>query len=224
LIAGASASALGLLVNSNSNPALVCISSAIFGPALLVGISGLICIGKFDLKIPITPEYFRNQRAIGLLREPESLLAPSIGHEYDHHVTETTLEFANMTRENETPTFNIVKEGHARGVERHIAAYYAEKTSQSDFIEPTLRLTLGELSAAYMWLSDKLHIPSNTSALDINNVHYYNEIQFVDKLGRPSKHAIGNTLFCLAEAKQGKGIYADFVKGDFDFINKSFSA
>jgi hypothetical protein len=189
----------------------------------MYGLGSIIGFSKFHLnKKPISSIYHPANDTIDILKGPESEVVPAIGHEYDHHILDAKLHLGDMEEEYQTDAWGIAGEGHARGVQRHIANYYAERLGKPHLMLPTEEFVKGELSAAYVWLCEKHSMRMNADALWIRNNFFNSEMLFAGKSGKVSRYAYGNTFFFLAENKLGKGIYADFVKGDFGFINKAF--
>jgi hypothetical protein len=166
------------------------------------------------------PEY----GAIDLLKEPESILADTIGHEYDHYVVHNMLRIGNFEMDSPNKSCKIIKEGHASSVGSHVATNYFSRNKNPEYNIPNLKMKLAQLSMAYEWLCLVNNLPIKNEVLGNNYIPYWDGQINDFRTNRPNSYVLGPTLFYLAEAKLGNGIYADFVNGDFGFINKAFGA
>jgi hypothetical protein len=117
-----------------------------------------------------------------------------LGHEFTHYIQALSGMFSQTT--------TLFQEGCARGVERQIAELNAKRFDPQEYNTSFLRR----------------HIDEIENTLDI---HRRYQEWFSPSLPHTwpfMKHDLGNALFYLAEAKHGKRIYADVLRGDFSSI------
>ena len=148
---------------------------------------------------------------VNLKRDLRAKLIPSAGHEYTHHIQNLKVASGVLRK------YYIFREGHARGVERHLSNDYREREDNEAFLYDILDTTVGELKSAYVWLCRKLGKPVRKNLLKTKS----SSGEAGSLVGlisiKPSPHSIGNTLFSLYEAQYGKRIYSDMIQGNFAF-------
>ena len=133
-------------------------------------------------------------------------LIPTIGHEYAHSVQDRQGLIYKK--------HSIFQEGHARGVEKHLAQMYSEREDNEAFLYDTSKRTVGEFKRSYLWMCTQLGQEPNKNLLKTNND--INDLG--KKIKEPSSHAIGNALFSIYKAQKGSKIYNQMIHGNFQFI------
>lgn len=104
-------------------------------------------------------------------------------HEYAHHIQSLTMG---------TPFFHkAFREGHARGVERHIAELYAEREGNSDYLVEQKSRALMDMNEGSKWLKEVLEKGDSFRGI--------------------SQHALGTSLFGIMEERYGKELYSDIL-------------
>ncbi len=156
-------------------------------------------------------QYDHRFKMVTVKKGPRTSLIPSAGHEYAHHVQDST--FGADGDWNKRTIFNrtIFNEGHARGVERHIAEMYREREDNEAFLYDISDTIVGELKSAYRWVCKQLKVPMQQNLLQVPSSRDNYELNHFSR--KPSDHAFGNTFFLLQEAQYGKAVYADALKG-----------
>ncbi len=138
-------------------------------------------------------------------------LIPIAGHEYAHHV--------HFCQGLEYVPREIFMEGHARGVQKHIAESYSQKEGNEAFLYDISEKTIHELANAYGWLCKRLNKIPKDSLLKMD---VYSDILEMFRGGtfgdrEPSNHALGNAFCSIYESLHGKDIYKQMVHGEFKF-------
>lgn len=173
---------------------------------------GIAAVGTWVqlYRIDNTSFYARSSETVILERGlPRTTLIPLAAHEYAHHI-----QHARGLDGNE---YFILKEGHARGVERHVAEEYREREDNEAFLYHILDETVGEFKSAYLWMCRKVHHQPKRSLLKIKTSRDYHErIERLMKR-KPTPHALGNVLFSIREARYGRLDYGDMLRRDFQF-------
>lgn len=149
---------------------------------------------------------------VNLERVPRTELIPVAAHEYTHHIQK---EKGLSTIISKKPT--IFKEGHARGIERQISENYAQREDNEAFTYDLLNENVGEFKSAYIWMCEKLSYKPIKSLLKTKTNRDDDESTNHLIFSEPTSHAIGNALFSIYEASQGKEIYNQMIHGDFKF-------
>jgi len=148
-------------------------------------------------------------KSITLERVARTDLIPTAGHEYTHHIQfKKGLRYSKHT---------IFSEGQARGVQKQLADDYHEREDNEAFLYRSSDRTVGELKSAYLWMCRKLGQQPRKSLLKTKSSRDRDES--VDRLIRrePSPHALGNALFSIYEALNGRGMYKQMIHGEFQF-------
>ena len=174
-----------------------------------IGAMQFACAALFH-SVMKNPGYNRLLKRVTLQNVARTDLIPSAGHEYAHHV---------QRREGlKDDMYSIFKEGHARGVEKHIAQDYQQREDNNAFLYDVLNSTVGEFKSAYIWICQKFGHQPKASLLKTKTSTDIDERvnRLLDKT--PTPHAIGNALFSIYEAREGRGIYNDMIHGNFQFI------
>ncbi|MBN2142075.1 hypothetical protein JW711_01975 [Candidatus Woesearchaeota archaeon] len=128
----------------------------------------------------------------------------SASHEYTHHV--------QIAYKIQTEYYPIFSEGHARGVERHIAEEYLALEKNEAFLLPPLQRAVSDVKMTYIWFCAVNACEPRRSLLrSISPSDFSNQI-FFDQYGEPRPHALGNALFMMNEEVSGKKIYPKAVK------------
>jgi hypothetical protein len=154
--------------------------------------------------------YNPNIGRINVEKKPKTEMIPMAAHEYAHTVQHKN-GFLPANRKHV-----IFLEGHARGVERHIAEYYNEQEDNEAYLIAATDRTLGELKSSYVWMCSETGKRPSRALLRTKSKSDMDE-RMARLLSGPTPHAIGNALMSIYEAKMGKGIYADMLRGDFQF-------
>jgi len=128
------------------------------------------------------------------------IFQPVAAHEYSHHVQSKALF--------RTGGYRIFKEGHAMGVEKHIANLLELSNKDPSFAKPIVPDFVIALATVYDWMSKELDFSPDKSLSDL--LKY--------SLSYPNYTCLGTSIFSLAEARHGKGIYRDVLRGDFSSI------
>jgi len=131
--------------------------------------------------------YHSYNRRIITGRHRLAKLVSIISHEYTHHVQ----------KEMRVPKIScsFFKEGHARGVQRHITHTYMEREGNEAFLYDVTKSIFNDLMRCYEWLCKELkHMPEK----------------------KLKQHSGGSTFMYLQENAHGKNIYKDFLKNPMD--------
>lgn len=163
---------------------------------------GMILGGMLFLPALIGPHYASREGKINLYKESRATLIPTMGHEYAHHV--------QVQNDLDIETMNTAREGHARGVARHVASQYRVREDNEAFLWLTTTYDVQELHAAYRWACAKHNItPPN----------HFRKIQKEFPEFSLDHYNIGNAFFSVQEVLLGNRIYRDFVHGEFSQRN-----
>ena len=100
-------------------------------------------------------------------------------------------------------------EGHARGVQRHIAHLYSEQEDNGAFLYTMTDYTVAELKSPYRWMCKQLGKQPDESLLRTPT-------QTIFPFGG-TIHALGDASFYIAEALHGKDVYKQALAGSFQF-------
>lgn len=176
-----------------------------------IALNTIICIMAVALyQISHVAQYDSLSNKITLERVPRAELIPTVGHEYTHSVQRRKGVLSSNN-------YLIFGEGHARGVEKHLAEDYREKEDNEAFLYPSSDRTVGEFKSAYIWMCRKLEQQPRKSLLKIKTSRDRGES--LERLirGEPTSHAIGNALFSIYEALHGRGIYQQLIFSKFQF-------
>jgi hypothetical protein len=165
------------------------------------------------LEYSIWSGYDRIKRIISLAEKEIANMVPDLGHEYAHHVQyrygipmESRTGLFGGTR------YGIFEEGHARGVQRFIAAEFMMHENNETYLFDIVDHTVGELRGTYKWMCHKLNRPVRKNLLRIHSI-----ADTYEGLPIPSQHALGNTLFMLYEKRYGTDIYNKAIHGKLIF-------
>lgn len=146
-------------------------------------------------------------RKIILERTSRETLVPTLAHEYAHHVQRTQDLPINSE-------YDVFREGHARGVQRYIARYFAEAESNPAFLYQITDWTVAELKAVYYWMCKKLGVKPSSAIMNIPRSKDHSERLFFS-----GPHPYGNAFFSLYEETRGKDIYKSVLKGNLPWKN-----
>ncbi len=153
--------------------------------------------------------YTPSSKTIILERSPRTVLIPIAGHEYTHYV---------QHREGiKDGGYNIFQEGHARGVQKQVSEEYMEREDNEAFLYDVLNSTVGEFKSAYVWMCKNLGQQPKESLLKTKTSRDSDESAHRLVWRSPTQHAIGNALFSIYEALQGRQIYKHMIHGNFKF-------
>ncbi len=149
---------------------------------------------------------------VNLERVPATELILTIAHEYTHHIQKEKGLSTIISKK-----YSVFREGHARGIQRQISENYAQRWDNEAFLFDILDYNVGEFKSAYLWMSKKLKYKPIESLLKTKSSQ--DDDGVINRLffSKPSPHAIGNTLFSIYEASQGKEIYNHMIHGNFKF-------
>ena len=136
-------------------------------------------------------------------------LIPVAGHEYAHHI-----QHSGGLRDDK---YLVFREGHARGVQRHLSEDYREREDNEAFLYKILDSNVGEFKSAYVWICEQLGKSIRSSLLKTKTNRDSAELNNLYTKGKPTPHAIGNSLFSIYEALYGKQIYNHLIHGNFKF-------
>ena len=149
-----------------------------------------------------------------LEKTPRTELIPAMGHEYTHHVQ---LDEGVIDKGGHHGKYLIFKEGHARGVERHLSEDYREREDNEAFLYHILNRNIREFKSAYVWMCSMLSKPVRDNLLRTKALLDNYEYRILSSKRKPSLHATGNALFSIYEALHGKQVYNHMIHGDFKF-------
>lgn len=127
----------------------------------------------------------------------------ALGHEYAHHVQ---WRKAPLLYED-----SILCEGHARGVERVVAEYFANKEKDPLFLLGLVEETYAELKSVYFSLCEEYGERAAEGCIRLPTAWDALEERTRMETGLPSSYAIGNTLFYVSELLHGRDIYQKAV-------------
>jgi len=156
----------------------------------------LLIWGYLSIYLTRTSMYEIQKNRVLLIERRKPNLVPAMAHEYAHHVLRTHGLLTNETR--------ILSEGVARRIESMVASIYANVYSNPAFLEQITCYNLREYKNALNY------IIKETGNQDLS-------IMASAIFGKTSVYDIGNALFSIYEEKMGPKIYADILKGKFEF-------
>ena len=133
--------------------------------------------------------YDNDEKLITVAPLRRTSLIPGIAHEYAHYI--------HYRKGLGDLCYDLFAEGHARGVERHIAEEYKEKEDNEAFLYDILEETACELKYAYIWVCKELDKKPKKSLLKVG-----------DK-GKIFEHDLGNAFFSIYETLYGKDVYKE---------------
>ncbi len=169
-----------------------------------------ICL--FNLLVSSGTNYNSFLESISLKKTRRVDMINNIIHEYDHHIQNKSILKNVFSKQ-----YSFFEEGHAIGVERHLAEFYRKQEDNNAFIYKILNRTISEIKATYMWMCWKLEKPIRKSLLKNMTPIESFEISKILTLGEPTNHAKGNTFFSVYETKYKKQIYKDTIHENFQF-------
>ena len=114
--------------------------------------------------------------------------------------------------------FSIFMEGHSRGVSRHISGTWAKQQQNPAFDYEIVEVSLGEFKSVYRWLCLKRGTTPNTHLLDIATSRDKEEDFERDRTGKPSIHALGNTVFSMYDRGHDADFYRETLQHGFSFF------
>lgn len=163
--------------------------------------------------------YLPGKQKISLDKMPETILRPVFAHEYTHHLQHLTHDEGNPSS---FRGYSAFIEGHARGVQRAASHHFREKHDNESYLWSITDTDVGELKSVYQWVCKKTKREPNKKLMTVakscrdtdETIKRYMPFSF-----QPTAHAIGNSLFLMAEKKHGTGIYKRAMKGDFNFLD-----
>jgi hypothetical protein len=159
-----------------------------------------------------TNRYNALLKTITLEKAPRQKLIVSFAHEYAHNVQHNSgIPVIPAMK------YSIFSEGHARGIEKHIAQHYAEREDNEAFLFDSLDITVGEIKSAYQWITKNFGLIPNQELLRTKSSRDYTEETYRELFKKPTSHAMGNALFSIFEARMGKEIYKEMIHGNFQF-------
>ena len=170
-------------------------------------------IGACFHKMVSQPYYNGASERVNLEHVKRTKLIPIAGHEYAHHVQNTEGLLVAKS--------NIFSEGHARGVQKHMAEKYAQEEDNEAFLYAGLDTTVGEFKSSYIWMCKKLEQKPKKSLLKIRTGRDADEGITRLIVQRPTSHALGNALFSIYQDICGDGIYKQMVHREFQFLPMS---
>ncbi len=133
-------------------------------------------------------------------------LIPVAGHEYAHHV-----QYMNDIC---SCNHGIFEEGVSIRTQNYLAEKYSEIEDNEAFIYFTSYRNVNDFKRVYRWMCKTLDINSNKNLIKCKSYFDLLDSAFF----QPSNHALGNSLFSIYEAVNGKEIYKDVFQGEFSFI------
>ncbi|MBI2572744.1 hypothetical protein HYV86_02700 [Candidatus Woesearchaeota archaeon] len=146
-------------------------------------------------------EYRPNKMQMVELERSREQLLPIVGHEYVHHVQwQKGLLSFNPFQLRATQKA-ILTEGHACGVQRHLARQYAQEEDNEVFIYHNLTLDITKLKRLYTWLCKERQVTVRPE---------FQQDGFKPHL---EVHAVGLGYFLTREMSEGSRIYADWIAG-----------
>ena len=133
-------------------------------------------------------------------------LVPITAHEYAHFV-----QYRNGLGDF---CYNIVTEGNARCVERHVAEAHREKEDSESFLYDILEKDVNEFRDVYWELCKRFNKKPKDSLLKINSILCQDgdEVHYT-----PDVHSLGNAFFSICKAHYGKDLCKQMIHGDFKF-------
>lgn len=156
-----------------------------------------------------SPSYNHFSKFVTLERTVRTYLIPAAAHEYTHDVQQR-----NGILRKECSIFN---EGQARGIERQLAEMYRDGEDNEAFLYGVLDRDICEIKSVYRWVCKKLGKQPRESILKTKSSRDGDESFRRFIMRKPTSHAIGNSLFSIYEASNGKGIYNQMIQGKFQF-------
>jgi len=148
--------------------------------------------------------YDPHSRRVILERYPRAILIPVVGHEYTHSLQDDII-FGGY---NYSDNYSILTEGHAIGVERHVARCYSEREGNEAFLYHISKKTVRDLKRVYEWMRGDLGRKARETR-DAKDLRRLTE--------GLTPHSIGNTFFSICEAQRGEEIYKQIIHGTFQF-------
>lgn len=192
------------LMVADQNPEIDPLVFAGMGAILFVQAALLHSSNKDSSYTPVS-------KTIILERSPRTVLIPTASHEYTHYLQHREGLIKQRFK------YSIFSEGHARGVQKHVSEEYMEREDNEAFLYDVLDSTVGEFKSAYVWMCKKLGQQPKESLLKTKTTRDADES--VNRLvwRCPTPHAIGNALFSIYEARQGRQVYNHMIHGNFQF-------
>ena len=143
------------------------------------------------------------------LRKIQSIIA--LSHEYTHHVQGERMLFDGKMS-------SMFKEGHAMGVHTHMAKNYSEQEGNEAFLLYIHDLSVKQLKKTYNWMCKTKGEAEIQSLLKNVSSGKENKLSHLLFSREPTSHALGNTIFSIAELKHGPKIYKETLNGNFNYL------
>ncbi len=155
--------------------------------------------------------YISKERKMFIGERRKERFVPDAAHEYTHFLQHLLLlGFADFDQ----PTYKIFAEGHARGVERHVAQRFSVRHDHPAFLYCSMERTVDELSDTYTYLCNLFDI-SPKEGLGKEPTLDFSECRWKLLLEKPDYHALGTAVVLLHERRNGQGIYEEMIKGKY---------
>lgn len=135
---------------------------------------------------------------------------PDATHEYTHFLQHLHLGLRNLDKK----LYGIFLEGHARGVERHVAQRFSVRHDHPAFLYRSMERTVDELSDAYTYLCNFFEI-SPKEGLGKEPTIDFSGCRWKLLLEKPDHHALGTAVVLLHERRNGQEIYEEMIKGKY---------
>lgn len=145
---------------------------------------------------PIYDDVFEK---VVLKKEPLFDLIPTIGHEYAHHVQKSMGVLH--------PDVNIFAEGQARGIQRKISSNYSEREGDLRYLKNINSRSLGEFMSSYLWICQTCDVEPGDILLKNPSLLEHENVEFLNQVGEPTTHALGNTFFSIKHKAYGDGVF-----------------
>ncbi|MBI2102369.1 hypothetical protein HYT55_00895 [Candidatus Woesearchaeota archaeon] len=164
------------------------------------------------LAIRRSRRYYCDLDKIIVRKDEYQTMLPVLAHEYAHAVQRRFPPLRSL--------WNFCQnfiEGHARGVQRHVAKSYWEREDNPGFMDFTVREDTRELHLAYRLLCDRFSQQPHKTLVKGLPKETLGQRLYRRTKGKVDPHILGNAIMLLHEAQHGAGIYRDMLHGHYAF-------
>jgi len=177
---------------------------------MIAGITGLVGAAFMQSTLTGSSGYFQSPPEIQLKKDSRVNLISVAAHEYTHHIQARKDFLYGSGR--------IFNEGHARTIQKEISKIYAQREDNEAFMYRITDMSVGEFKSTYLWMCKKHKLSPNQNLLKTKSSRDGDEKSERLLTRAPSPHAIGNTIFSIGQAREGKEIYSRVLNGNFKFV------